>query len=52
MLANDLAALAERTAEVHGMKKAQAERTMEEKLGDALQRKASTISLVVDKGVK
>lgn len=42
-------ALTEKFAEVNGMKKAQAERTVEEKLGDTLQRKASTLSLVVDK---
>ncbi len=45
-------ALAEKYAEVNGMKKAQAERTVEEKLGDTLQRKASTVSLVLDKGSK
>lgn len=35
---------------LHGMKKAQAERTVEEKLGDALTRKSSSVSLVAVKG--
>jgi len=41
--------LVEATAGLHGIKKAQAERTVEEKLGDAIQRKSSSVSLVVNK---
>lgn len=44
--------LVEKFAEVNGMNKAQAERTVEEKLGDALQRKSPSMSLVAEKGVK
>jgi hypothetical protein len=43
------AKLTEVHAGLHGLKKAQAEREIERKLGDALQRKPSTISLVADK---
>ena len=44
-----LTALVEKYADVNGMKKAQAERTVEEKLGEIIQRKQSTMSLVADK---
>ena len=41
--------LVEKTMEINGMKKAQAERTVEEKLGEIIQRKAHSLSLVVEK---
>ena len=44
--------LTETFAKVNGMKKAQAERTVSEKLGDAVQRKASSLSLVAEKIAK
>lgn len=44
--------LVEKYAEMNGMKKAQAERTVEEKLGDALQRKSPSMSLVAEKASK
>lgn len=40
--------LVEKTMEINGMKKAQAERTVEDKLGEVIQRKAPSLSLVVD----
>lgn len=44
-----LTALVEKFGEINGMKKAQAQRTLEEKLGDVIQRKASSVSLVAEK---
>ena len=43
------APLAEKLAAVRGMKKSQAERELESKLGDCLQRKAPSVSLVAEK---
>ena len=47
-----LTALVEKFAAINGMKAKQAERTVEEKLGDIVQRKPSTVSLVADKSSK
>lgn len=44
-----LSRLAETYAEAHGMKKAPAERELEAKLGETIQRKASSVSLVFEK---
>ncbi len=47
-----LTVLVEKFAEINGMKAKQAERMIEEKLGEVIQRNASSVSLVADKGTK